>query len=146
VNGQRVFYREAGQGAATVVVLLHGFPTSSRMFRHLIPALADRYHLVAPDHLGFGYSDAPSPVDFDYTFDALADVTEGLLDHLGVSHYAMYVQDYGAPIGWRLALRRPHAVKAIITPSGNAYDEWFVPEFWRAVWAYADCPRPDPQA
>ena len=146
VNGHRVFYREAGPGDATVVVLLHGFPTSSRMFRHLIPALADRYHLVAPDHLGFGYSDAPSSDDFDYTFDALAAVTEGLLDHLGVGQYAMYVQDYGAPIGWRLALRRPHVVKAIITQSGNAYDEGFVPEFWRAVWAYADGPGPETEA
>lgn len=140
VSGHRVFYREAGQGGAPVLVLLHGFPTSSRMFRHLIPALADQYHLLAPDHLGFGYSDAPSSQEFAYTFDALTDVTEGLLDQLGVNRYAMYVQDYGAPIGWRLALRRPHVVEAIITQSGNAYDEGFVPEFWRAVWAYAESP------
>jgi pimeloyl-ACP methyl ester carboxylesterase len=146
VGGHRVFYREAGQRDAPVVVLLHGFPTSSRMFRHLIPALADRYHLLAPDHLGFGHSDAPPSEEFDYTFDALADVAEDLLDQLGVSRYAMYVQDYGAPIGWRLALRRPHVVKAIITQSGNAYDEGFVAEFWRAVWAYADGPGPETEA
>src|SRR5688500_5095618 len=106
VNGQRVFYREAGPSGAPVVLLLHGFPTSSRMFRHLIPALADRYHVIAPDHIGFGRSATPPTTEFTYTFDALADVTEALLDQLGVERFSMYVQDYGAPIGWRLALRR----------------------------------------
>jgi pimeloyl-ACP methyl ester carboxylesterase len=143
IGGHEVFYREAGPADGPVVLLLHGFPTSSRMFRGLIPALADRYHLVAPDHLGFGHSAAPSVAEFSYTFDALTDVTEGLLDQLGIDRFAMYVQDYGAPIGWRLALRRPAAVSAVISQNGNAYDEGFVPEFWRTVWDYANAPGPD---
>jgi pimeloyl-ACP methyl ester carboxylesterase len=142
VNGHEVFYREAGPAGAPVVLLLHGFPTSSRMFRRLIPALADRYRVIAPDHLGFGHSARPTVDEFTYTFDALTDTTEGLLDHLGIDRFAMYVQDYGAPIGWRLALRRPTAVAAIISQNGNAYDEGFVPGFWSAVWAYAETPGP----
>src|SRR5215469_9807032 len=101
VQGVDVFYREAGPADAPAVVLLHGFPTSSFMFRNLIPALADRYHVIAPDHLGFGRSDAPPADEFDYTFEALTDITAGLLDELGITRYAMYVQDYGAPIGFR---------------------------------------------
>ena len=143
VNGQRIFYREAGPAGAPVVLLLHGFPTSSRMFRHLIPALADRYHVIAPDHIGFGQSATPSPAEFDYTFDSLADVTQGLLDQLGIDRFAMYVQDYGAPIGWRLALRRPGAVQAIITQNGNAYDDGFIDSFWAGLWAYSQAPGPD---
>lgn len=143
VAGQRVFYREAGPADAPVVLLLHGFPTSSRMFRHLIPALADRYHLIAPDHIGFGQSATPPPTEFDYTFDALTAVTQGLLDQLGIKRFAMYVQDYGAPIGWRLALRRPDAVKAIISQNGNAYDDGFVDSFWAGLWRYAQAPGPD---
>jgi pimeloyl-ACP methyl ester carboxylesterase len=142
VNGHRIFYREAGPAGAPVVLLLHGFPTSSRMFRRLVPALADRYHVVAPDHLGFGHSATPGADEFTYTFDALTDITQGLLDQLGIARFAMYVQDYGAPIGWRLALRRPAAVTAIISQNGNAYDEGFVPDFWSAVWAYAGAPGP----
>ncbi|GAA5165421.1 MULTISPECIES: alpha/beta fold hydrolase [Amycolatopsis] len=136
VQGQRLFYREAGPLDGPAVVLLHGYPTSSHMFRHLIPHLADRYHVIAPDHLGFGLSDAPSADEFDYTFDALADLTAGLLDQLGVPRYAVYVQDYGAPIAWRLALRDRDALTAIVTQNGNAYDEGFVPEFWQPIWAY----------
>jgi pimeloyl-ACP methyl ester carboxylesterase len=136
VRGQRLFYREAGPADAPTLVLLHGFPTSSFMFRQLIPALADTHHVIAPDHLGFGLSDAPSVDTFDYTFDALTDLTAGLLDQLGVTRYAMYVQDYGAPIGWRLALRQPDAITAIITQSGNGYDAGFVDGFWKTVWAY----------
>jgi len=143
VNGQRVFYREAGPSGAPVVLLLHGFPTSSRMFRHLIPALADRYHVIAPDHIGFGRSATPPVTEFDYTFDALADVTEALLDLLGVAQFSMYVQDYGAPIGWRLALRRPGAVQGIITQNGNAYDDGFVESFWAGLWVYTAAPGPD---
>ncbi|GAA3065733.1 alpha/beta hydrolase [Pseudonocardia yunnanensis] len=143
VNGHEVFYREAGHADAPVVLLLHGFPTSSRMFRNLIPALADRYHLIAPDHLGFGHSATPPADEFTYTFDALTDITEGLLDQLGVDRFTMYVQDYGAPIGWRLALRQPSRVEAIISQSGNAYDEGFVPDFWTPIWAYAQAPGPD---
>jgi pimeloyl-ACP methyl ester carboxylesterase len=143
VNGQRVFYREAGPAGAPVVLLLHGFPTSSRMFRHLIPALADHYHVIAPDHIGFGQSATPPPTEFTYTFDALADVTEALLDQLGVERFSMYVQDYGAPVGWRLSLRRPAAVQAIISQNGNAYDDGFVESFWAGLWAYAQSPTPD---
>jgi pimeloyl-ACP methyl ester carboxylesterase len=143
VDGQRVFYREAGPADAPVVLLLHGYPTSSRMFRNLIPALADRYHVIAPDHLGFGRSATPPVTEFGYTFDALTDVTEALLDELGVARFAMYVQDYGAPIGWRLALRRPDAVTAIISQNGNAYDEGFVDDFWSGLWRYAEAPGPD---
>jgi len=136
VQGHRIFYREAGSPDAPTIVLLHGFPTSSFMFRNLIPALADRYHVIAPDHLGFGYSDMPSVEEFDYTFDALADLTAGLLDQLGVARYAIYVQDYGAPIGWRLALARPDAITAIITQNGNGYEAGFIDGFWQTVWDY----------
>src|SRR3569833_1055623 len=97
VAGREIFYREAGSPDLPVIVLLHGFPTSSFMFRDLIPELADRYHVIAPDYLGFGYSDAPPVEEFDYTFDALADLTAGLLSRLGITRYAIYVQDYGAP-------------------------------------------------
>lgn len=136
VDGHRLFFREAGDSAAPVLVLLHGFPTSSFMFRNLIPALADRYHVIAPDHLGFGFSDAPAVTEFDYTFDALAELTAALLGSLGIVRYVLYVQDYGAPIGWRLALRDPSAIAAIVTQNGNAYDAGFVPDFWNAVTAY----------
>ncbi|WP_435105478.1 alpha/beta fold hydrolase [Nocardiopsis synnemataformans] len=142
VRGHRVFYREAGPRDAPALVLLHGFPTSSRMFRRLIPELADRFRVIAPDHLGFGRSDAPPADAFAYTFDALTDVTEALLAGLGVTSYAVYVQDYGAPVGWRLALRAPKAVTAVVTQNGNAYEDGFVPEFWAPVWAYAEDPGP----
>ncbi len=122
VNNLEVFYREAGDPTAPVVVLLHGFPTSSHMFRHLIPELADRYHVIAPpDHIGFGQSSMPTLQDFPYTFGALTDVTSGLLQQLGVDRFALYVQDYGAPpIGWRLALQAPDRITAIVTQNGNA--------------------------
>ena len=136
VDGHRLFFREAGDPQAPAVVLLHGFPTSSYMFRGLVPALADRYHVIAPDHLGFGLSDAPSVDDFDYTFDALTALTQGLLRALKVDRHAIYVQDYGAPIGWRLALDDPAAITAIISQSGNAYDAGFVESFWKTVVAY----------
>ncbi|MCK5755556.1 MAG: alpha/beta hydrolase, partial [Mycobacterium sp.] len=129
-----------------VIVLLHGFPTSSFMFRNLIPELADRYRVIAPDFLGFGYSDAPPVEEFDYTFDALADHTAGLLTHLGVSRYAIYVQDYGAPVGWRLALRDPAAITAIVTQNGNGYDAGFVPSGWEPVWAYQREQNPETAA
>src|SRR5207302_9929608 len=99
VRGRQLFYREAGAADAPAVVLLHGFPSSSFMFRDLIPVLADRYHVIAPDHIGFGFSDAPGVDEFDYTFDALATHTAGLLAQLGIRQYAIYVHDYGAPIG-----------------------------------------------
>lgn len=146
VNGRTLFYREAGPADAPVVVLLHGFPTSSFMFRELIGELAGDYRVIAPDYLGFGYSDAPPVEEFDYTFDALADFTAGLLKQVGVSRYAIYVQDYGAPVGWRLALRDPAAITAIITQNGNGYEDGFVPEFWRPVWDFHRDPTPQTEA
>jgi pimeloyl-ACP methyl ester carboxylesterase len=136
VQGRQLFYREAGPPGAPAVVLLHGFPASSFMFRNLIPALADRYHVIAPDHLGFGLSDAPPAAEFGYTFDALAGLTAGLLGQLGVTRYAMYVQDYGAPVGWRLALADPAAITAIITQNGNGYEAGFTDSFWKPVREY----------
>jgi pimeloyl-ACP methyl ester carboxylesterase len=146
VNGHRLFYREAGPAGAPALVLLHGFPTSSFMFRNLIPRLAGRFHVIAPDHLGFGFSDAPPVSEFDYSFDALTDLTKGLLDQLGLTRYAIYVQDYGAPIGWRLALRHPDAISAIVTQSGNGYDEGFIDSFWKTVWDYQREPTAETEA
>ncbi|MDG4664151.1 alpha/beta hydrolase [Mycobacterium sp. 236(2023)] len=146
VDGHQLFYREAGPADAPVVVLLHGFPTSSFMFRNLIPELADDYHVIAPDYLGFGYSDAPSVDEFDYTFDALAALVAGLLAQLGVSRYAIYVQDYGAPVGWRLALRDPQAITAIVTQNGNGYDAGFVTDGWVPVWNYQREQTPETEA
>jgi pimeloyl-ACP methyl ester carboxylesterase len=146
IDGHRVFFREAGEPDAPALVLLHGFPTSSYMFRDLIPALADRYRVVAPDHLGFGLSDAPPVEEFDYTFDALTELTAGLLRSLGIDRYAIYLQDYGAPIGWRLALRDPAAITAIITQNGNGYDAGFVESFWKVVRAYQSEQKADNEA
>jgi pimeloyl-ACP methyl ester carboxylesterase len=112
------------------------------MFRHLIPLLADRYHVLAPDHLGFGLSDAPPADEFAYTFDGLAGLTAALLVHLKVTRYAMYVQDYGAPVGWRLALANPAAVTAIITQNGNGYEAGFTEGFWKPVREYWQDPSP----
>jgi pimeloyl-ACP methyl ester carboxylesterase len=146
VRGQRVFYREAGPAGGPVVVLLHGFPTSSFMFRNLIPLLADRYRVIAPDHLGFGLSDAPPADEFGYTFDALAVLTTDLLRQLGVTRFAMYVQDYGAPVGWRLALADPAAVTAIITQNGNGYEVGLAEEFWQPVREYWRQQNPQTEA
>jgi pimeloyl-ACP methyl ester carboxylesterase len=146
VEGRKLFYREAGSPDAPALVLLHGFPTSSFMFRTVIPALARRYHVIAPDHLGFGHSDAPAVDEFDYSFDALTELTAGLLAQLGVTQYAIYVQDYGAPIGWRLAIANPGAITAIITQNGNGYDAGFVPGFWKTVWDYHREQTPDTEA
>jgi pimeloyl-ACP methyl ester carboxylesterase len=146
VDGRRLFYREAGDPGKPTFVLLHGFPTSSFMFRTLIPLLADDYHVIAPDHLGFGLSDAPTVDEFTYTFDALTDLTAGLLAQLGIDRYALYVQDYGAPIGWRLALRDPAAVTAIVTQNGNAYEAGFVDSFWSGVFAYQQTPNETTEA
>ncbi|MBO0728720.1 MAG: alpha/beta hydrolase [Acidimicrobiaceae bacterium] len=136
VGEQQLFYREAGPLDAPTVVLLHGFPTSSFMFRALIPELADGYHVIAPDHLGFGLSDAPSVEHFHYSFDALANLTAGLLNQLGIGRYAMYVHDYGAPVGWRLALSHPESITAIITQNGNGYEAGFEQAFWKPVREY----------
>jgi pimeloyl-ACP methyl ester carboxylesterase len=136
IDGQQIFYREAGAADAPTLVLLHGFPASSFMFRNLIPLLSDRYHVIAPDHLGFGLSSAPSADEFDYSFSALAGLTAGLLLHLGLTRYAIYVHDYGAPVGWRLALAKPGAISAIITQNGNGYEAGFTRDFWKPVREY----------
>src|SRR3954465_13391797 len=140
VDGRQLFYREAGDVDAPAVLLLHGFPSSSHMFRHLVPALADDYHVIAPDHIGYGHSAMPKVDAFDYTFDNLAGITAGLLDHLGIKRFSIYVHDYGAPIGWRLALDPSFDVSAIISQSGNAYMEGFAQPFWDDLFAYATDP------
>jgi pimeloyl-ACP methyl ester carboxylesterase len=131
-----VFYREAGPADAPVILLLHGFPTSGHMFRDLIPLLADRYRVIAPDLPGYGQTKAPKRGDFDYTFDNLANVIGGFVDAIGLTKYALYIFDYGAPTGLRLALAHPERVTAIITQNGNAYLDGFSPawESWQRYW------------
>ncbi|MDO3649687.1 alpha/beta fold hydrolase [Nocardia mangyaensis] len=136
IQGRSIFFREAGDPDKPTLLLLHGFPTSSAMFRTLIPALAEDYHLIAPDHLGFGQSAMPTVEEFDYTFDNLTELTVGFLDTLGIERFAVYIQDYGAPIGLRIAAAHPERVTAIITQSGNAYMEGFTP-FWDVLFAHA---------
>lgn len=136
VSGLDVFYREAGPKDAPTLLLLHGFPTSSHMFRNLIPALADKFHVVAPDYPGFGNSSAPSVQDFDYTFDNLANVVEQFTEEIGLTKYSIYVMDYGAPVGFRLAAKHPDRVDALIIQNGNAYAEGLDNEFWKPIKAY----------
>jgi pimeloyl-ACP methyl ester carboxylesterase len=135
VNGLKVFYRQSGPSDATKLLLLHGYPSARHMFRNLIPQLADRFHVIAPDLLGFGQSDMPSRDSFTYTFEALTDVLEGFTDTVGLDHYALYVFDYGAPTGFRLAVRRPERITAIITQNGNAYEEG-LSDGWNPIRAY----------
>jgi len=135
IDGVNVFYREAGPADAPVLLLLHGFPTSSHMFRNLIPLLADRYRVIAPDYPGYGQSDSPDRSGFDYTFANLADVIEKLTVALDLTKYSMYVMDYGAPIGYRLALKHPERVQALIVQNGNAYTEGLA-AFWDPIKAY----------
>ena len=135
IDGVDIFYREAGPKDAPVLLLLHGFPTSSHMFRNLIPALADRYRLIAPDYPGFGQSAAPDHKAFAYTFGHYADLMDGLVGQLGIQRYAMYAFDYGAPVGYRLALKHPERVSALIVQNGNAYEEG-LKAFWDPIKAY----------
>jgi pimeloyl-ACP methyl ester carboxylesterase len=135
IDGVDVFYREAGPADAPTVLLLHGFPTSSHMFRNLIPALADRFHVIAPDYPGFGESAAPDHKTFAYTFGHYADIVDGLLTELAVKTYAIYLMDYGAPVGHRLALKHPERVTALIVQNGNAYEEG-LKAFWDPIKAY----------
>jgi pimeloyl-ACP methyl ester carboxylesterase len=139
VNGFKIFYREAGDPQARVVLLLHGFPTSSHMFRNLIPELADDYHLIAPDLPGFGFSDLPDHKSFAYTFDHLAEVIGQFTEEVGLSKFAIYVFDYGAPVGFRLMLRYPEKITAIISQNGNAYVEG-LSEGWAPIRAYWEDP------
>jgi pimeloyl-ACP methyl ester carboxylesterase len=132
VDGIKVFYREAGEQHARTLVLLHGYPSSSHMFRNLLPALAEHLHVVAPDYPGYGYSDSPGVEQFAYTFDHLAEVIEKVLDALNVKRFSIYVQDYGAPIGFRLAVKHPEKIEAIVSQNGNAYRQGLT-SFWDAA-------------
>lgn len=136
VDGLDIFYREAGPKDAPTVLLLHGFPTSSHMFRELIPALADKYHVVAPDYPGFGYSSMPAVNEFEYTFDNLANVVEKFTEKVGLEKYSIYLMDYGAPVGFRLAAKHPQRVDTLIVQNGNAYEEGIDNDFWKPVKAY----------
>jgi pimeloyl-ACP methyl ester carboxylesterase len=129
VDDVNIFYREAGDPKHPTVVLLHGFPSSSHMFRNLIPKLATNYHVIAADYPGYGYSDQPPAASFGYTFDHLAAVVDDLLTKLGTDRYSIYIQDYGAPVGFRLFLKHPDRIQAIISQNGNAYNEGLAP-FW----------------
>lgn len=135
IDGLDIFYREAGDPKKPTILLLHGFPTSSHMFRNLIPALADRYHLVAPDYPGFGNSSMPTVKEFDYTFDHLAEVIDKFTQALKLEKYSLYVQDYGAPVGYRLAVAHPERVQGLIVQNGNAYEEG-LKDFWTPIRAY----------
>lgn len=137
VDGLNVFYREAGPPGAPTMLLLHGFPSSSRMYSSLIPLLADRFHVIAPDYPGFGHSDAPPPELFPYTFDHLTEVIAGFVERLGVQRYCLFMQDYGGPVGFRLALLHPQRVLALVIQNAVAHEEGLGP-LWkvrRAYWA-----------
>ena len=135
VNTHRIFYRETGNPKSPTLLLLHGFPTSSHMFRRLIPLLADQYHLIAPDFLGFGFSDAPPNSTFKYTFENLAQIVEQFTQVIQLKEYAIYIFDYGAPIGLRLALKHPDQITAIISQNGNAYVEG-LSQGWNPIQKY----------
>jgi pimeloyl-ACP methyl ester carboxylesterase len=137
IDGLDIFYREAGSPSAPVVLLLHGFPASSFMYRDLMSRLAGKFRVIAPDYPGFGYSAAPSTKEFDYTFDRLADVIEKFTDRIGIKKYAIYMQDFGGPVGFRLAIRQPQKVTALIAQNANAYEEGLPDSFWapaRTLW------------
>ncbi|RFU48579.1 alpha/beta fold hydrolase [Paraburkholderia sp. DHOC27] len=135
VDGVNVFYREAGRSGAPKLLLLHGFPSSGHMFRDLIPQLADRFHIVAPDLPGFGQTDMPDRASFAYTFDHIAEVIERFTEVIGFDRFAVYVFDYGAPTGFRLAVRHPERITAIISQNGNAYEEG-LSDGWNPIRAY----------
>jgi len=145
VDGSKIFYREAGSKTAPTILLLHGFPTSSHMFRNLIPTLADRYHVVAPDLPGFGFSDAPDRKQFPYTFEHLAKVIGSFTETIGLDRFAIYVFDYGAPVGLRLALAHPERITAIISQNGNAYEEG-LSQGWNPIQKYWNEPTAENRA
>ncbi|SEL87048.1 Pimeloyl-ACP methyl ester carboxylesterase [Variovorax sp. YR750] len=137
VDGLKIFHREAGDPALPALLLLHGFPASSFMYRGLIERLAHRFHVIAPDYPGFGHSDAPSVAEFSYTFDSLADIVGKLTDQLGLERYGLYMQDFGGPVGFRLASRRPEKVDFLVVQNANAYEEGLPDSFWglaRELW------------
>jgi pimeloyl-ACP methyl ester carboxylesterase len=136
IDGVDIFYREAGPLNAHVVLLLHGFPTSSFMFRNLIPKLASRYHVIAPDYPGFGQSSCPDPKTFHYTFDHLANIVDQFTVALKLERFTMYVQDYGAPIGYRLATAHPEKITGIVVQNGNAYLDGLPDPYWKPIKAY----------
>ncbi|MCW5313039.1 alpha/beta fold hydrolase [Nostoc sp. KVJ3] len=135
IDGLDIFYREAGSRDNPTILLLHGFPTSSHMFRNLIPALADKFHLIAPDYPGYGNSSMPTVNEFDYTFDRLAEIVEKFIAAIALKKYSLYVMDYGAPIGYRIAAKYPERVQSLIVQNGNAYEEG-LREFWEPIKAY----------
>ncbi len=135
IDGLDIFYREAGSRDNPTILLLHGFPTSSHMFRNLMSALADRFHLVAPDYPGYGNSSMPTVHEFDYTFDRLAEIVEKFIAAINLKKYSLYVMDYGAPIGYRIAVKYPERVQSLIVQNGNAYEEG-LGEFWNPIKAY----------
>jgi len=135
VNGLNIFYREAGDVSKPTILLLHGYPTSSHMFRNLITDLSVRYHVLAPDYPGFGRSDQPLMKDFEYTFDNMANIVEGFLAELKVEKYSIYLMDYGAPIGFRIAAKYPKRIESLIIQNGNAYDEG-LKDFWIPIKKY----------
>ncbi|MCJ8338607.1 MAG: alpha/beta hydrolase [Pseudomonadales bacterium] len=135
VQDQQIFYREAGVEHEKTIVLLHGFPTSSHMYRDLIPKLSEKYHVIAPDYPGFGNSSMPSVHEFEYSFDNLAEITEAFLAKVGAEQYTMYLMDYGAPVGFRIAAAHPERVQGLIIQNGNAYDEG-LGDFWQPIKAY----------
>jgi pimeloyl-ACP methyl ester carboxylesterase len=136
IEGLNVFYREAGNPNNPTILLLHGFPTSSHMFRDLIPKLADQYHLIAPDYPGYGQSSMPSVDEFDYSFDNLANIVDQFIDIIGLQSYSLYLMDYGAPIGFRIASKYPDRIESLIIQNGNAYVEGINNEFWEPIQAY----------
>ncbi len=136
VDGLDIYYREAGPEGAPAILLLHGFPTSSHMFRNLIPALAGKYHVLAPDYPGYGNSSMPKVDEFDYTFDRMAEIIEKFIGKLGVNKYSLYLMDYGAPVGFRLAVAHPERIDALIIQNGNAYVEGIDNDFWEPIKAY----------
>ena len=142
VDGNRIFYREAGTRTAPAILLLHGFPTSSHMFRNLIPALARRYRVIAPDLPGFGFSDAPDRAQFQYTFERLAGKIDRFTETIGLARYVIYVFDYGAPVGLRLALAHPDRITAIVSQNGNAYEEG-LSQGWNPIQNYWKEPTPE---
>ncbi|KAF1005614.1 MAG: 4,5:9,10-diseco-3-hydroxy-5,9,17-trioxoandrosta-1(10),2-diene-4-oate hydrolase [Luteibacter sp.] len=139
VDGVGIFYREAGSPSNPTIVLLHGFPSSSRQFNALIPLLATRYHLIAPDYPSFGQSDTPDPSDYAYTFDHLAQTVDGLLEQLGIAKYSLYVHDYGGPIGYRLMVAHPDRLQSLIVSNANAYEEGLGKK-WTQIAAFWDNP------